>query len=266
MYTDKIGDKILDILPYDKKYVILDNHTSDPVFYASAKQVAFENEPLDSISIDQDVFIYDTDIIKKIEQNNVVISHKEPFFEHELYMNINDLVSKKYYIDTLQGNEKKRYVPNLGILKMNDLIGKKVYLNKYWELHDALHKEKKFLETMNKTSQSAITDVNSGKKEFEDLCHKLPVASPELIIEQQTFSQVFKDKAYPLISLPGTDIINNSTYSKSLKRDYGFAHYMATDKFTFMPEILEALKEVDSDLYSKVMKKFKELNFSIEIK
>lgn len=67
MHTDKLGEQVFGVLPYDELYRTLDDFPGPHVFWAAGKIHAHNYEPLGTIHIDGDVFIKHPSIYELIE-------------------------------------------------------------------------------------------------------------------------------------------------------------------------------------------------------
>ncbi|MDR2544603.1 MAG: hypothetical protein LBD03_03505 [Methanobrevibacter sp.] len=57
LYTDNKGKELLDFLPYDNVFTVLDDLKMDPYFFAAGKMIAFQLCEDGDVCIDSDLFI-----------------------------------------------------------------------------------------------------------------------------------------------------------------------------------------------------------------
>ena len=78
LYTDDYGKELLKDIPYDEVYTILNglDKKINPHIWSASKFISMQYEPLDSIHIDNDVFIYDLDMLKIPENVKFLAQHK----------------------------------------------------------------------------------------------------------------------------------------------------------------------------------------------
>lgn len=120
---------------------------------------------------------------------------------------------------------------NTGFLKVNDFRLKQMFISAYFNCMSRLSNE--------------------------DILKKLKIAGNgafcvDLLCEQFNFQKICKPK-----------------YLTTIGKDYtqikGFTHLLSFEKYTKMPVILNILKDKFPDYYSKVISKWSEIGFSIEV-
>lgn len=126
LYTDELGKDLCKDLGYDRIYTIFDNLQISNDFWAAGKIVALQNEPLDSILIDNDLFLYDGQLIDKLAEEKVFCSHREKTKNYTKVLNL-----EQQYFKHLEG--PCEYSSNTGILKCPDVRLKTMFIQAYFQ-------------------------------------------------------------------------------------------------------------------------------------
>ena len=224
LYTDNDGAKLLQGLDYDKVYNVLDNINIHNDFWAAGKIIALDNEPLDSILIDTDLFLYDGRILDKANSLKVCGSHRE---KTDRYIEM-----LKYGMDKmswLRGDCQES--TNVGILKIEDMRLKKIFIQAYWQ-------------------GLQIFSNKNVLSEFKKQGHGAYCI--DLLIEQFNFHKMCKPEI--LIDLP-----------EEQKDTQGIVHLISFEKYMKIPVVLDILKSRYPEYYKKVISKWNELNFYVQI-
>lgn len=166
LYTDKKGKELLQDLGYDQIYTIFDDLQINKEFWAAGKIVALQNEPLDSILIDNDLFLYDGDLIDKLSEINIIGSHLEKTKQYKQIIQIG-----QNSFSHLQGANE--YSTNTGIMKCFDLRKKTMFIQAYFQTIKTLN---------NPDTLNLFKTVGKGA-----FC-------PDLLAEQFNFHKICKPK------------------------------------------------------------------------
>ncbi|MCL1948233.1 MAG: hypothetical protein FWF59_00640 [Turicibacter sp.] len=172
LYTDSDGAELLKDLGYDRIYTIFDKLQTPSDFWACGKILALQNEPLDSMLVDTDIFLYDGGLLDKAHETPVVGSHFENTASYKEILKLG-----QQFFDHLQGDLEVSI--NSGFLKVHDFYKKSKYISAYW----------------------------AGIKAFSNplLLNEMKVKGhgaycPDLLIEQLNFYKLCQPE--PLIELP----------------------------------------------------------------
>lgn len=166
LYTDTKGKELLECLNYDKIYTIFDDLQIKNDFWAAGKIVALQNEPLDSILIDNDLFLYDGALIDALAESNVIGSHLEKTEQYKQIIQI----GQNHFSHLNGANE---YSTNTGIIKCYDLRKKTMFIQAYFNILKVLN-----------NSQTLELFKTVGKGAF----------CPDLLAEQFNFHKICKPK------------------------------------------------------------------------
>ena len=125
LYTDSAGERLLSCLGYEKIYNIFDRFSPHTDFWAAGKIEALRHEPLDSCLIDNDIFLYDGDIIDTIHTYSIIGSHEEDTTAYKALLDF-----AQFHLPRLAGDNQ--YSTNCGILKINNVQYKDNFILSYW--------------------------------------------------------------------------------------------------------------------------------------
>lgn len=236
LYTDDQGAQLLGDLPYHRIYNILDVNPTKASFWASGKIIALDNEPLDSCVIDTDLFVFDGDILDRINRGGVLCSHLE-------------YVEK--YQDIVTDFTTKNFLPlnktsvNTGLLKIDDPVKKQAYINSYFAATRAVKKgmlrffdrEELKLFWVEIFKQELRQDMSEEEK--QKLANDIQARYPErnglycadLICEQYMFSL--------LEPIP----IFDERVACGVLKHLGFCHLISMDKFLRIKDVIDRLRE-----------------------
>ncbi len=224
LYTDTKGAELLKDLGYNRIYNIFDNLNVPNDFWAAGKIMALQNEPLDSCIIDNDLFLYDGELVDKLSENSIICSHLE---STAAYKQIIELGQNAF--SHLKGANE--YSSNTGFLKVEEFRLKQMFISAYFSCMKALNKPDLL---------AKLKDIGKGAFCVDLLC------------EQFNFHKICKPKH--LVKVPA-----DNTQVK------GFTHLISFEKYLKIPLVLDILKKDFPDYYQKVMSKWAELNFSVEV-
>jgi len=223
LYTDTHGEVLLGDLGYHRVYNIFDNFAAHTDFWAAGKIEALRHEPLDSTMIDTDIFIYDGDIIDRINSLNVCGSHTEDTTAYKDMLTFVQQIIPRFAGD----NDTST---NCGFIKIDDVSKKDKFIMSYWD----------------------------GAKRFDpDLLNKIKTAGNgaycvDLAVEQFNFHKLCAPEH--VITLP-----QNQTETE------GLVHLVSFEKYLKIPMILDLLKLEYPEMYGKVIQKWNELGFSVQV-
>ena len=224
MYTDTIGQGLLQGLGYDRIYNIFDNMQVPNDFWACGKIMALQNEPLDSLLMDTDIFLYDGKILDKAYKLEVVGSHTEPT---DLYVGLLKLGGMLF--EHLRGDLSRS--TNTGFLKVANLHKKLKFISAYW------------------AGLKRLSDRQLLQK-FKDEGKGAYCA--DLLLEQFNFHKLCQPD--PLIDLP-----------QAQEEARGFVHLITFEKYLKVPLVLDILLERYPKYYKRVIEKWNELGFSVQV-
>lgn len=170
LYTDEKGKELCRDLPYDRIYNIFDHLNVPNDFWAAGKIMALQNEPLDSILIDTDIFLYDGNLIDKLSEEKIFCSHKEKTTQ---YLPIIELGQK--YFSHLQG--ENNLSSNTGFLKCPDMRLKTMFIQAYFNSVRSLNNQE-ILSYFKTAGQGAFCpDLLTEQFNYHKICN------PEALIE-----------------------------------------------------------------------------------
>lgn len=135
----------------------------------------------------------------------------------------------KHMFTHLDGDS--RYSANTGILKVNDFRRKQMFISAYYSCMRKLN---------NPELLSSIKAAGNGAYCVDLLC------------EQYNYYNICKPEY--LVSV-----------SDDLTKVNGFTHLLSFEKYVKAPLLLDLLKSLNSDYYERVLRRWKDLDFSIEI-
>lgn len=185
LYTDTDGVKLLGNLPYDRVYNIFDKLNVKNDFWACGKIIALENEPLDSVLVDTDIFVYDGAILDKAFENDVIGSHEENTIAYR------ELVKfAQSNFPHLRGNQKKS--TNTGFMKIAEMHTKQNFIQTYWKVVKKFS-DQKLLDDLETLGQGAYCpDLIAEQLNFHRLC------KPKKLIELEDDWRNAKGFVHPL--------------------------------------------------------------------
>ena len=163
LYTDSEGQELLKDLGYDRIYNIFDKLNVSNDFWACGKILALQNEPLDSILVDTDIFIYDGTVLDKAYQLDVFGSHRE---NTDVYKEI--LKFGSIFFEHLQGNFD--FSTNTGFMKINNLYKKNQFISAYWAGLKHFSNPKFLQEFKEKGKGAYCADLLIEQFNFHKLC------------------------------------------------------------------------------------------------
>lgn len=226
LYTDDYGKEFLKDIPYDEVYVML-NGLSDiinPHIWSASKFISMQNEPLSSIHIDNDVFLYDESLLAIPQDVKFLAQHKIP--------NNNDYDFVRRYIKKATVNKVKypegwdwtcKDCLHLGIFAFNDQEFKEKIINNYIDVTTQI----------TQVVPDFVFDLN------------LPTFIPNLLLEENFLGMYTKD--VPIKYVCDWNKINPCEPNEI------YEHFAGGNKFGFFEYIKAQLKNQNPDLYEKIM-------------
>lgn len=220
LHTDDVGKDLLSFLPYDEIHTTVNDipDTFHPKFWASCKMFAMEKEPLNSIHIDNDVFIkrvkafdiiqnsdYDL-LIQETETANTYNLWTDLFFNHPEYMN-------QMGIDVKQPGAY-----NTGIMNFRNQELKDKFIQGYKNI------------------------VEYYSKNYKDFLDEGKTLIPDLMAEQKHLYQI--SKGYKVHGL-----LEPMRENEGFSHDIGYQHLLTVFKYTKLNKVMEMLEKVEPDLY-----------------
>jgi len=223
MYTDTVGEHTLCDLGYDRIYNIFDPVKVNTNFWAAGKIIAMQNEPLDSLQIDTDIFVYNGEILDKAFFEPVVGSHAEDTTRYKPVLDFGVGV-----FDHLKGKETE-WSTNCGFLKCHDISKKLRFISAYWE------------GTRTKIVLDALDGfTKSGKGAF----------CADLLIEQFNFHNICNPMH--LVKIPPL-----------ASEFQDFCHLISFEKYMKVPLVMDILKEYFPKYYQAVLDAWKKNDFGL---
>ena len=144
LYTDDLGYRMLSFLPYDEIHLILNNIPEKyDMMWACGKFYAMQNEPLDSIHIDGDVFILNESCLNNIlsfknSDFDLLIQDIEPDPSYVYEMYLKKFVELPKELTTLN-IDKSNDSCNVGIISFNNQELKNEYFLLYFSILEKVH-------------------------------------------------------------------------------------------------------------------------------
>lgn len=163
LYTDTKGKELCKDLGYDRIYTIFDNITIPNDFWAAGKIIALQNEPLDSILIDNDLFLYDGALIDKLAEEKIFASHREYTDKYKQILEI----GQNHFAHLKGANE---YSSNTGILKCPDLKLKTMFIQAYFNTIKALNNPQTLTSFKNIGHGAFCPDLLAEQFNYHKIC------------------------------------------------------------------------------------------------
>jgi hypothetical protein len=225
LHTDKIGYDLLSELPYDEIYLTLEGKCLNKNMFASGKIEALKNEPLESIHIDGDVFLYRSYIIDyfKCDNCDVFVECVEIADSH--YGRGGDILNK-YFSDYNIRFGNKAF--SCGVMKFNNQKLKDEFIESYYDY-------------LNMFNGLNLTEEEKDYKYYD------------LYFEQINLFKIVENNNYKYDTLFG----NLNKYSI---RNFGYVHKQGSDKFNDIEleitktKLLGCNPEIYNNLINKINK------------
>lgn len=225
LHTDCKGRDLFGFLPYDEVYTTLDTLDSDPLFWASGKVLAQQNEPLGSIHIDGDAFITSPELFTFMKNSKaaLLIQHLE-YFDDELqlsrpYALAVDALTKALSKVPITFNTSFTRSFNCGFVKFNNQRLKDEYISGYWSFLKAVLCDKEVLKVLS---------------ENKDI-------TPDLVLEQLWLHFLVTTNAYTYSCFKSEELLNK-----------GFIHMVGKSKYSNTFWVKRELIKTDISLFYKV--------------
>ena len=231
LYADEYGAELLSFIPYDKVHIIKNIEDNNPYFFAQMKLFALKECDLGDVLIDGDLFLYNREVINKIEENkhiDVIYSYFEPYHQilkdqlYGMYSKINsvlvsnsDIKFKEPYKWPSEDNEFEWM--NTSLLVFNNQ-----------ELKDRYIEDQFYY-------QKVLNDIKWDKM------------LPDVVLEQRFLTLLAKDyTSMPILEGYG---VNPQINEIAIKM--GFTH-LCTSKLYVYNFFQDRLFELNNDLYTKL--------------
>jgi hypothetical protein len=206
LYTDDLGYKMLNFLPYDEIHLTLNEipHEYD-MMWACGKFYAMQNEPLSSIHIDGDVFIFNEHCLDKFQSfqnggSDLLVQDIEPNPSYVYDIYLKNFISIPEDLLLLNKNIPNNSC-NVGVICFNNQSLKDEYYSLYFSILEKVH-------------NSNIRDYyNNNKKLILDL------------IPEQYFLWKICENKYKIQTLIDFHYRNESHQTE------GYHHNIGRDKF-----------------------------------
>lgn len=225
LHTDDVGKELMKHVPYDEVHLTINEVSDDfhPRFFASCKMFAMEKEPLNSIHIDNDVFLKRKQVLDIIENSkyDLLVQQTEitgnyPNFS-SIYLNHPEFINKM----GIDMDVDKAY--NTGILNFRNQELKDRFINGYKEI--VKHYSKNY------------------KNEIEDDLKLIP----DLIPEQKLIYHL--SEGYNVHKL-----LEPMENDENFSHDIGYQHLITILKYTKTHKIMEMLNKVNPNLMNIIDK------------
>lgn len=259
LYTDSEGEKILNHLPYDNIYVVLDDMDKNipGCNWAAGKIESFKYSKLGDIYIDGDVFIKKQECLDKISENTLFDGYfaglenpqqipfkcKENDPNYELNKNKYNMI----YWDFNKIMENFMFPLDIPVYGLNACNGGLVvfnnqeYKDKYLYAYDYMLKQ--------------IKESDVVKEEYKKNCY----LCLDLITEQRFFYEIGKEyKLGFLLDYWKRDDDINYGLSKQAN-NIGFQHVLSSIKYDLLDKCILNLKNVDKNIYDLCYEKVNKL-------
>lgn len=231
LYADEYGAELLSFIPYDKVHIVKNIEDNNPYFFAQMKLFALKECDLGDVLIDGDLFLYNREVINKIEENkhiDVIYSYFEPY--HQILK------------DQLYGMYSKI---NSALVSNSNINFKEPYK---WPSED------NEFEWMN-TSLLVFNNQELKDRYIEDQFYYQKVLNdikwdkmlPDVVLEQRFLTLLAKDyTSMPILEGYG---VNPQINEIAIKM--GFTH-LCTSKLYVYNFFQDRLFELNNDLYTKL--------------
>ena len=231
LYADEYGAELLSFIPYNKVHIVKNIEDNNPYFFAQMKLFALKECDLGDVLIDGDLFLYNREVINKIEENkhiDVIYSYFEPYYQilkdqlYGMYSKINSalvsnsgIVFKEPYKWPSEDNEFEWM--NTSLLVFNNQ-----------ELKDRYIEDQFYY-------QKVLNDIKWDKM------------LPDVVLEQRFLTLLAKNyTSMPILEGYG---VNPQINEIAIKM--GFTH-LCTSKLYVYNIFQDRLFELNNDLYTKL--------------
>lgn len=226
LYTDDYGKELLKDVPYDEVFVTLNNlqNSINPHIWSASKFISMQQEPLDSIHIDNDVFLYNTKLLKIPKNVKFLAQHRIP--NNDDYDFVRRYIKKatvgkvNYPMDW---DWKCKDCLHLGSFAFNDQQLKDKIINTYVDLAQQITKH----------IPNTLFEIN------------LPRFIPNLLLEENFLGMYTKD--IPIKFICDWNKLNPCEPNEQ------YEHFAGGNKMGFLEYIKAQLQKHDIQLYNKIM-------------
>lgn len=229
LHTDTAGAEILSAIPYDEVILDLDG-IEDRItrYWAYGKLVATQNEPLESIHIDGDVFLTSQAIIPMLNETPdlLIQSEEDASWRFDQSYQMSQIaVGQANLPDGLHILHPSAY--NCGFVKFSNAILKEKYLNAYFSIVDSSLNDPQFV--------SRCESFAGNRK---------GTVIPDLIAEQQVLHELAQGYQVKVLLEPPID--------PSAER-IGYIHLLGRAKIEHWEVVAEMLRDTNYALYEDII-------------
>lgn len=221
LYTDTLGKALLGYLPYDHIYDVEIPDNVSPRFWAAPKMWALEQEPLESVHIDGDVFIKTQKCLDAITQSDwdilVQMYESAEWYEQDCSLFNHD----KEFCAYVGLNPNGHGAYNNGVIGFRNEELKHTFINGYKAL--ATH----------------FSEHHIDKLAID--------ATPDLIAEQRFVYQLAQNKGAKVHCLLGSDYQHDAN-------ELGYQHVLTASKYRHLEKCLAVLEKLSEETYNKTYK------------
>lgn len=225
LYTDKLGQELLDFLPYDEIKLIDIPDSISPRFWAASKMDALSKEDVPVIHIDGDVFIKSEKLLNIIESTeyDVLVQQYEQGYWYKRDTSI--FWREPEFCKSIGINLEDTQAYNTGILAFKNSNIKEEFTNRY--------------------KQIVHYFSNKYKQELDTLAY----CTPDLLAEQHLIYNLSQDsKVFQLLPKD-----HNLAQAKAI--DLGYQHVLSTIKFEYLVQCMQILQKLNPKIYTETYKK-----------
>lgn len=228
LHTDSLGESLLSHIPYDDILLTSDEipETVSPRFWAFSKMWAMEQEPLDSIHIDGDVFIKKESLINDLYKSNYDLL-AQSFEDTGIYKSLAHICWRDIKYCKSKGLDVDKFgAYNTGIMGFGNQDLKNKFISGYKDL--VFHYSNKF--------RNELIEMSSQ--------------SPDIMFEQKYIYQLSKKYNVKLL----LDSSKSPDMFRIQSNEIGYQHVFSHAKFSQIDRCLGVLKNIDFNLYKKTSK------------
>ena len=230
LHTDSRGAELLSAIPYDEVIIDLDGiEERIKRFWAYGKLVATQNEPIESIHIDGDVFLTSQALVPLLEQNcDLLVQSEEDAtwrFDQSYQLSQHAIGQQNIPLG-LHLHYPTAY--NCGLVKFGNPILKERYLQAYFAIVDSSLADPRFVERCEQLASNRTGAV-----------------IPDLIAEQQVLHELAQGYDVRILLPKPVDFNAHKV---------GYIHLLGHAKYKWWQEVAERLRETDATLYADIMK------------
>ena len=230
LHTDSRGAELLAAIPYDEVIIDLDGMEERiKRYWAYGKLVATQNEPLESIHIDGDVFLTSQALVPILESNcDLLVQSEEDAtwrFDQSYQLSQHAIGQQNIPLG-LHIHYPTAY--NCGLVKFGNPILKERYLQAYFSIVDSSLADPKFTQRCETLATNRTGTI-----------------IPDLIAEQQVLHELAQGYNVRLILPPPVE---------PTAQRLGYIHLLGHAKYKWWEDVAKHLHNTDYALYADIMK------------